>query len=133
MSNGVAGIVRINPDGTHDTNFIPAIQTLVPSAVAELPDGKVLAAGIFLGGTNQSRRVLVRMNSEPLVIESWNHSARELRLRGPSGRWFVLEGAANLFEWQPIVTNVFTTVPFAYSNPAPILPASQFYRTRLMY
>jgi uncharacterized delta-60 repeat protein len=132
MSNGVAGVVRINTNGTHDTNFIPAMTTSSPRDVAELPDGKVLAAGMFFVGTNESRRVLVRLHSESLGLELWNDSARVLRLFGPAGRSFVLESTTTLLEWQSILTNTFTSESYVYSNAAPILPASQFYRARLV-
>jgi len=133
MPNGATGIVRLNSDGTHDTNFTPSIQTLVPADVLELPHRKVLAAGIFIAGTNQSRLVLIRLNPEPLVIESWTHPARELHFRGPSGQRFVLECATNLSDWQSILTNFFTAAPFVYSNTAPLLQPAQYYRVRITY
>jgi uncharacterized delta-60 repeat protein len=46
-SNTVSLIVRVNPDGAHDTNFVSAVIGTVITTIGEQPDGKVLIGGLF--------------------------------------------------------------------------------------
>lgn len=65
--NGVErpGIVRLNSDGSVDEEFVPAIagNPAIVSAVAVLPDGKILAGGSFTT-TEGTPQALVRLNPD---------------------------------------------------------------------
>jgi len=56
-------VVRLNANGSVDTNFVPADLNGDVRAVAALPDGKILVAGRFTTAAGQGRGRIARLNA----------------------------------------------------------------------
>jgi uncharacterized delta-60 repeat protein len=65
------GLVRLFPNGTLDTNFVPILdvygQTAYPSTVLSQPDGKVLVGGGFNAVCGIRRDLIARLNTNGTV------------------------------------------------------------------
>lgn len=73
---GRAGLVRLNSNGTVDNTFTigSGFDAAVRSIVIQ-PDGKIIAGGDFTTYNEQSRKHLVRLNSDGTIDKSFNWSS----------------------------------------------------------
>src|SRR6266850_946045 len=68
-------IVRLNNDGTLDTNFNPIARSYV-SSIALQPDGKILVGGAFTMLAGEARSYIGRLNSDGTLDTNFNPGAR---------------------------------------------------------
>lgn len=78
-STPVNGIARLNPDGTLDTTFNPGGAGVGGSSplindMIQLPDGKILIAGIFDSYNGVTQRRFARLNADGTLDTSFNYS-----------------------------------------------------------
>ncbi|HTR40225.1 MAG TPA: Calx-beta domain-containing protein, partial [Pseudomonadales bacterium] len=84
-------VARINPDGSLDTSFTPAVNGPVESVVLQ-PDGKVLIGGSFTTVDNQQIYSLARLNADGSLDTSFNPG---IILSGTVSAVAFLPGVAN--------------------------------------
>jgi uncharacterized delta-60 repeat protein len=80
--NWDASILRLNTDGTLDTNFADAGKRILPlgtgndlaSSVSVQPDGRIVIAGNAGGDNSTSRYCVIRLNSEGSLDTTFNGS-----------------------------------------------------------
>jgi uncharacterized delta-60 repeat protein len=70
--SGYAGMRRLNPDGTADTNFSMTASGPIVATLALQPDGKILVSGNFTKLDGQSRTYFGRLNPNGSLDESFN-------------------------------------------------------------
>jgi uncharacterized delta-60 repeat protein len=63
-SNTVSLVVRVNSDGSHDTNFISTVVGTAITTIAEQPDGKVLIGGQFTANGTTVTGNYSRLNAD---------------------------------------------------------------------
>ena len=70
----VGTCTRLNPDGTRDTGFRQPTLPIdsMPNALVVLPNGQILMGGDFMTVNGRPRRLLVRLNPDGTVDESFN-------------------------------------------------------------
>src|SRR5262249_14362772 len=80
----VGSPVRLNPDGTTDSTFVPGITNSTINCLAVQADGKILAGGI--ASTGQRTTFLWRMNSDGTIDANFTNNLGS----GPSGTVYCL-------------------------------------------
>ncbi len=79
----LAGLVRLNSNGTRDTSFTtPTLAVGGFNSVGLQPDGKILVGGAFITVNGQSRRNIVRLNSDGSIDASFNPNANACDANG---------------------------------------------------
>jgi len=71
---GRRGMARLNPDGTLDRTFSPAMEQS-PMDVAIQPDGRILLAGWYVAEDSIENRHIARLNADGSLDSSFNATA----------------------------------------------------------
>jgi len=127
------GLVRLNPDGSVDTNFFANLTRRnfglfprSPSALIEEPDGNYLLAGQFARPGSSAVLTLSRLLMRPRldISRAGPGAPLQLNLTGGVDRSYTVQSSSNLANWVGFTNLVSTNNSFLY---APNLPR-QFYR-----
>ncbi len=112
-------VVRLNSDGTLDTDFEPVLFTIPVGdndtiwCIAIQADGGIMVGGEFQSVNGLSRPYLVRLRggarsgTRPPIVKSLQiiSGQPQLVLSVPPARSVVLQASTNLSDWVPISTN----------------------------
>ncbi len=129
------GLVRLNPDGSVDTNFFANLTRRnfglfprSPSALIEEPDGNYLLAGQFARPGSSAVLTLSRLLMRPRldISRAGPGAPLQLNLTGGVDRSYTVQSSSNLANWVGF-TNLVSTNDVTSLLDAPSLPR-QFYR-----